>query len=283
MPQREERVIALYPGPAGERPLAGLYLGHDLRRRPRSGWPFFCSNFVASLDGRIAVSAPGEPGQDVPPAIANDRDWRLFQELAAQADLILTSGRYARQLADGRAQAILQIERPAFADLAAWRTAQGLARRPDLAILSRGLEFDLSPELAASFGAVLAITGQSAPAGRRAALAAQGAQIVLAGEDGVEAGRLAEVIAGRGYGLVFSAAGAEVLHMLVAGGLLNRLYLTLAHRLLAGTDYSTLAEGPLLEPAASLTLYSAYLDPAGLDGAGQLFLAYDARPGGAEP
>jgi len=66
------------------------------------------------LDGRIAVPHPTRPGLTVPETIANDRDWRLFQELAAQADLIISSGRYLRDWADGRAQEILRVDDPKF-------------------------------------------------------------------------------------------------------------------------------------------------------------------------
>ena len=57
----------------------------------------------------------------VPKNIVNDRDWRLYQELAAQADLIISSGRYLRDWADDRAQEILQVDNPEFADLKTWR------------------------------------------------------------------------------------------------------------------------------------------------------------------
>ena len=77
----------------------------------------------------------------VPKAIANERDWRLFQELLAQSDIILSSGRYLRDVADGRAQELLQVGDPEFADLRAYREQQGLNPYPDIAIISRTLDF----------------------------------------------------------------------------------------------------------------------------------------------
>ncbi|MFN2221501.1 MAG: pyrimidine reductase, partial [Candidatus Promineifilaceae bacterium] len=102
----EEPVLQLYPLPSQQRPLKGLYLAHDLREQePRTaGRPTIYSNFVTSLDGRIAIPHPSRPGMMVPKTTANERDWRLFQELATQADLIISSGRYLRDWADGRAQ-----------------------------------------------------------------------------------------------------------------------------------------------------------------------------------
>ena len=82
----------------------------------------------------------------VPKDTANERDWRLFQELAAQADLIISSGRYLRDWADGRAQEILQTDDPRFADLRQWRQDRGLSPQPDIAIISGSLNFPV-PEM----------------------------------------------------------------------------------------------------------------------------------------
>ncbi len=121
-------VTRLYPQPSGQESLHGLYLSHDLRALADAmDRPFVYSDYVVSLDGRIAVPHSTKPGLTVPKAIANDRDWRLFQELAVQADVVITSGRYLRDYADGRAQEILRVyDDPRFADLKEWRLSRGL-------------------------------------------------------------------------------------------------------------------------------------------------------------
>ena len=121
-----QTVIPLYPEAGEKRPLTNLYLDHNIRQESQTaGRAFVYANFVISLDGRIAIPHPTRSGLTVPKAIANERDWRLFQELAAQADLIISSGRYLRDWADGRAQEILQTDDPRFADLRQWRQDQG--------------------------------------------------------------------------------------------------------------------------------------------------------------
>jgi len=45
----------------------------------------------------------------VPDSVANPRDWRLFQELAAQADVLVMSARHLRELAAGAAQDSLRL------------------------------------------------------------------------------------------------------------------------------------------------------------------------------
>jgi riboflavin biosynthesis pyrimidine reductase len=85
-------------------------------------------------------------------------------------------------------------------------------------------------------------------------------------------------MAGLGYQTIYSASGPKVLHLLLAAGVLDQLYLTLAHRLLGGDPFASIVEGPLLAPAVGMRLRSVCYDDAGLDGLGQLFLRYD-RPG----
>ena len=78
-----------------------------------------------------------------------------------------------------------------------------------------------------------------------------------------------------GYNTVYSAAGPRILHLLLADGVLNRLYLTQVGRLLAGSPFSTILEGGLLDTAVNTKLYSLYHDPDALIGLGQLLFAYD--------
>jgi len=140
----------LYPEP-GTRALTGLYLDQCWRGAavPGPDGCFVYANFVASLDGRIATVA--EPGGrlGVPAAIANPRDWRLYLELAAQADVLLVSGRYVRELAAGTAQAGFALSGDAPADLLAVRARLGLPPRPALAVLSASLQAGLGDKFVA--------------------------------------------------------------------------------------------------------------------------------------
>jgi riboflavin biosynthesis pyrimidine reductase len=270
----------LYPPPAAQLPLPGLYLGHNLRQESeRLGRPLIYANFITSLDGRIAVQHPTRPGLTVPKQIANDRDWRLFQELAIQADVIITTGRYLRDYAGGRAQEILTVhEDPRYADLQSWRAAQGLPPQPDLAVLSNSLDFPIPPALDRANRRVLIITNAQADPARVAALQAQSDGVIVAGEQRVEGLRLRQALAQRGYHTIYSAAGPKVLHTLATAGVLDRLFLTFAARLLAGHTFATFLDGPPLTPPLDLRLHTLYLDEAALDGAGQLFASYLRPP-----
>ncbi|MGD8805633.1 MAG: dihydrofolate reductase family protein [Chloroflexota bacterium] len=273
----EEPVLQLYPLPSQQRPLKGLYLAHDLREQePRTaGRPTIYSNFVTSLDGRIAIPHPSRPGMMVPKTTANERDWRLFQELATQADLIISSGRYLRDWADGRAQEILQVNDPRFADLRAWRRDRGLPPQPDIAIISRSMRFPIPDVLTEGGRKVVVFTTADADPERVADVKKRLGQIVVAGETGVEGDLLAQGMADLGYKTVYAAAGPKIHHLLLADSVLDRLYLTYANRILGGDPFSSVVDGPLLEPAVDMTLGAVYYDAQAPDGLGQLFVQYN--------
>lgn len=273
----EKNVVRLYPVPAQELALEGLYLDHELRQYAReTGRPFVYSNYIASLDGRIAIPHPSRQGMVVPKQTANERDWRLFQELAVQADMIISSGRYLRDYADGRAQEILQVhDDPRFEDLKAWRLDQGLPAQPDLAIISGSLRFPVPDVLTEGQRSVVIFTTQQADGERVKALQGQGARVITAGESTVEGKPLIQSMFDLGYRTIYNSTGPKVLHLLLADDMLDRLYLSHASRLLGGQPYSSIVEGPLFEPAIDMKLEALYYDPHGLDGLGQLFTRYD--------
>ena len=272
----QDSVLQLYPQPAVERKLKGLYLSHQVRQqRSENGKTFVYANFIASVDGRIAVADPTSGGLRVPKNTANPRDWRLFQELAAQADIIISSGRYLRDWAEGGAQEILQVDDPRFADLRDWRESQGLAPQPDIAIVSGSLKFPIPDVLKASGRKVIVFTTANPDPARVAEIESKLGPVIVAGGKLVDGALMVESLSSMGYQTVYSAAGPKILHLLLSGGVLNRLYLTQANRLLAGEPFTSILTGPLLEPAVDLKIHTIYLDPHALNNLGQLLLSYN--------
>ncbi|NCF67189.1 MAG: pyrimidine reductase [Chloroflexi bacterium] len=272
----DDSVLQLYPAPVTERPLTGLFLSHNLRRiSEASGQCFVYSNFVTSIDGRIAIPHPSRPGLMVPKDIANERDWRLYQELAAQADMIISSGRYLRDWADGRAQEILQIDDPRFADLRQWRQDRGLPPQPDIAIISGSLRFPIPDVLKAGGRKVVVFTSANPDPKRVAEIESKAGQVVTAGDKRVDGATLLQRMTEMGYRTVYSSTGPKVLHLLLAGGVLNRLYMTYANRLLGGKPFATIVDGPLFETAVDMKINTIHLDSHALGGLGQFFVSYD--------
>ncbi len=277
----DKEIIRFFPQPVQELPLKGLYLNHDLRRQAQeTGKTFVYSNYIASLDGRIAIPHPTRPGMMVPKQTANERDWRMFQELAVQADVLITSGRYLRDVADGRAQEILRVyDDPQFADLKAWREAARLPTYPALAVISGSLRFPIPEALTKENRQVLIFTTENSDPERRQALAGQAGKVIIAGESGVDGRQLVDGLLELGYSTIYNTTGPKVQHLLLTAGVLNRLYLTVAHRALGGDPYSTIVDGPLLDPPTDFRLRHLYYDTVALDGLGQLFTAYDVETG----
>ncbi|MGB2895772.1 MAG: dihydrofolate reductase family protein [Anaerolineales bacterium] len=272
-----DKILQLYPTPSREVLLRGLYLGHDLRAQAGDlDRVFVCANFIGSLDGRIAVPNPSGKGVTLAEAITNPRDWHLFQELAVQADILITSGRYLRDYAIGVKQEILQInDEPQFKDLQDWRLSRGVSPQPDLAVISSRLDFDVPPALLDGDRSLLVFTSQSADPDQIQRLTAQGARVLFAGEKSVDGQELCAHMTGLGYKTAYSGAGPKVLHLLASSGVLDRLYLTFANRLLGGEPYSSILEGPLLDPPLDLELNTLYFDPFGIEGSGQLFASFN--------
>ncbi len=258
-------------------PLARLYLTHPLHRIAEHPAPLVYSNFVTSLDGRIALPRAGQASHGVPPAIGNSRDWRLYQELAAQSDLLITSARYFRQFACGEAQDHLPVgpgER--FADLRQWRLDQGLGAQPDIAIFSASLDIPDAALHAYRDRRVHVLTGEHADAGRGARLRDAGAEIHCAGSGtAADGARAIAALHALGYRHIYAVAGPEVLHTLLKAGALQRLYLTFAHRIVGGQDFDTLCWGSELQPAPRARLHSLFYDAQAPENAGQLLACYD--------
>ncbi|MGA7800847.1 MAG: pyrimidine reductase, partial [Gammaproteobacteria bacterium] len=171
-------LLRLFPIPTQAVSLQGCYLAHGLHRCGQAGRPFVYTNFITSLDGRIAIAAPGRNTHQVPPAIANPRDWRLYQELGAQADVLITTARYLRQLAIGEAQDMLPVGlSPDFEDLRRWRLTQGLPPQPDVAVLSASLDFPAETLTGLGHRRIYVITGESADPERIRGLRDQGIDV----------------------------------------------------------------------------------------------------------
>ncbi len=270
-------LLQLYPPPHASLPLPRLYLEHPLHRLCADASPLVYSNFITSLDGRIALPRPGQSSHGVPAAIGNARDWRLYQELAAQADLLITSARYFRQYACGEAQDTLPVgSGEAFADLRAWRVEQGLSAQADIAVFSASLDIPATALQAYASRRVHVLTGEQADPARIDALRELGIQVHLAGTGVSVDGRLAiETLQHAGYRRIYVIAGPSVFHTLIQAGVVQRLYLTLAQRLLGGMDFDSLLWGETLQPAAQLQLRSLFYDAYAPDEAGQLLASYD--------
>lgn len=279
----DHRLLRLFPGSIEPVSLRGLYLGDNLRPSGGASQAFVYASFIASLDGRISLPDPETRTRKVPGATANPRDWRLFQELAASADVLVTSGRYIRDLSVGNAQASLPVsDKPEFTDLVEWRLSRGLAPQPAVAIVTASLNLPIPEALLQSGRPIYILTGAGADRRHVEAATSRGARVLAAGEGlRVQGKRLVAALLQEGFANIDMVAGAELLNTLLADDVLDRLYLTQACRILGGLSFDTLLKGRQLDPPASFKLRALFYDAASGGGIEQLFGVYDCRRNGS--
>jgi riboflavin biosynthesis pyrimidine reductase len=93
----------------------------------------------------------------------------------------------------------------------------------------------------------------------------------------VQGGRLIEALAREEHRNVALIGGGEILNALIVDDALDRLYLTLACRILGGLSFDTLLTGPVLDRASAFTLKALHHDAQAADGSDveQLFAIFD--------
>ena len=272
-------ILELYPTPGTTRELNGTYLAHDLHSLGTPDHPFVYANFVSSLDGRIAVAEADTAESYVLDDLTSGNDWRLFQELQAQADCLVTHGGYLRSVGAGTFPDILQVGAAnKVEDIGQWRRAHGLAGQPAIAIVSRTLDFPMPPSLKQHQQPVHILTADGAPKARVARWRDEGYEVVFAGAGAsVEGAPMIRALGARGYARVYLMAGPQLIETVLRDGSLSRLYLTLTHQLLGGEHFHTVIAGPRLGAAGRLQMKSLYYDAEAPKGTGQWFASFDAR------
>ena len=264
-------VIPLYPQPGSARPVRELYLEERLHELGNPAAPLVYASFVSSLDGRIALAEPGDG--NALEGLTSANDFRLFQELQAQADCMITHGGYLRALNQGHLGNVLQINAD---DLLAWRRQNGLQPQPAIVVASGTLDFPLHASIAQHRQSVYIATGRGADPLRVEALREQGYEVIVAGEGVlVEGAPLAHALGERGYQSLYLLAGPKMLETMLRDRQLARLFLTLKHRFLGGTPFHSLIEGPQLGESGRLALRSLYYDPGEPTDSGQWFSQFD--------
>lgn len=210
-------------------PLEGLYLAHRLKEVSRKlNRAVVISNYVTDVNDVIATSNASGPPQE----IKNPYDWRLFQELTAQADVILTGGEYLNRLAaqKRKAQNVLTQFEPGqdFAELGEWRLKNGYEQRsPDVVVVSRSLNFELPKGIVREDRKVIIFTIYGMLESEQAQkFEAAGARIVGGGKEGVNGRAMVAYLEKKGYGVIKNTTGPSVLKILLDSEVLDRLYVT---------------------------------------------------------
>jgi len=261
-------LLPLFPHAKETQALEGTYLNLKLHQQSKL---IIYSNFIASLDGRISLLNK-QKNYVVPSDIANKRDWRLYQELAAQADVMLTSARYFRQLAQGCAQDLLPVGQGDYADLLSWRKEQGLKNQPDVVIFSRSLDIPLTAlEIFQRERQIHIFCPESSDEQQQQRFERHGISVYCAGKHNVEAEKVRYLLNQLAYRSAYMIAGPQMHQCLLEGQQLDRLFLTQHFSLLGQADFHCISTPEM--STYQFNLLSTYLDQQ----EGQMFMQFQLK------
>lgn len=271
------RVQQLFPAPNREKELEGLYLEHAIHQLGSPEKPFVYANFLSSLDGRIALIAPQSGKSYLPKILTNPNDYRLFLELHAQADCLITHGAYLRAMMKGTLGNILQTgATEETKDLAEWRENQGIEKQPAIVIASASLDFPIPPSIAQYSQPCYIATGHQADPERIRHWEKLGYPVITAGQDRMVQGEpLVKALGQLGYSRLYLIAGPHMLDTMLRERQLSRLYQTVSLQLVGGESFHSLLPGPPLGRPGQLHLRQLYYDPGTDYHSSQLFARFE--------
>ena len=263
----------LYPLPSATVGLEGLYLGLNLHRLGTVEQPFVYANFLSSLDGRIALEDAISGESYLPPLLTTHNDFRLFLELHAQADCLITHGGYLRALASGKLGNILQVGlREDTRDLAEWRIANGLMPQPAIVIASASLDFPMPLSIRNHGQKCYIATVDDADPKKVDYWQKQGVEVIFTGQRKLVGGApLVLALGQRGYKTLYLIAGPHLLDTMLRDRQISRLFHSITHQLLGGNAFRTLTPGAELGENGYLKLVSLYYDATSPEYCGQWF------------
>ena len=271
-----KKVVRLYPGNGESVPLQGLYLRQDGLAKGNASRPVIYANFLTSIDGRIALREQGETHYGLPAELKSDEDFRLFLELYAHADCIITHGGYMRSLAANRLGNVLQLPTSKSTQyLHDWRSKQGLASNPDVVIVSGSLDFPWHRSLDESQQNVHITTGGQADEKIKQRWNSAGHEVhQLGSHEHVDVECLMEFLIQKNYQSVYLVAGPELLQNLIEHHYVQRFFVTMSHQLLGGQDFKSLLAGSPLKESGRLKLENMYMDIENSNSLGQWYVEF---------
>jgi riboflavin biosynthesis pyrimidine reductase len=250
--------------------LESMYLNQDLPGISKQiGRPIVVTAYVTDRKGIVAKTDENHKLQ-VPPQLKSTSDWRLFNELMAQSDAVISGSSYLKRfkISGKRAEDILfQFEAgQEYENLGQWRVAAGFKQRqPDLIFLTHSLDFEIPAGILGGDRKVFVFTTHTMAESREAGiLTDSGAVVIGAGETGVDGKSLMDYLwMNSEYHVVMMATGPSVLALLLQAFCLDFLYVTEVQREIPFKDPSEirmiLPEGRKIGELKDFTMTHRYL------------------------
>jgi riboflavin biosynthesis pyrimidine reductase len=212
-----------------EVPLEGLYLDQRLMERAAQlGRSLVLTDYLTDKNGVIA-KATQKGHFEIPKALKNSSDWGRYQELMAQADVIISGGSYFKRLATS--QDILYQFEPgnAYEELGGWRLDAGYKKRsPDVAIVTRELDFEIPEKLIESGRRIVIFTTDSIATSDKARSLTRGNTVIIgSGEEQVEGDQMIATLSNdMGYRVIMMVSGPRILDLLLKAERMDLIYVT---------------------------------------------------------
>jgi riboflavin biosynthesis pyrimidine reductase len=198
--------------------------------------PRLRANFVTSLDG--AVTLEGLSG-----GLSSKDDQNMLGRLRMLSDVVLVGAGTLR--AEGYGGLRLGAKRRT------WRSEQGWAENPTLAVVTNRLELVAnSPVFTEAPVRAIVITCAASPADQREALA-EVADVLVCGDETVDLRQAVDALVERGLKQILCEGGPHLLGALTAADLVDELCLTVSP-LLAGPGARRITDGLASTEARSL-------------------------------
>jgi riboflavin biosynthesis pyrimidine reductase len=226
----------------------------DVSRTPPAQRPWVLANFVATVDGAVAVD--GRVG-----ALSSPVDKQVFRLLRAVADVVLVGAGTVRAERYG----------PVRLDDVAREIREG-RDPPAVAVVSHSLDLDWSWPLFTDPGIPTIVITSSGSDPRRLEAAMANSDVIVAGTTDIDLRDALTQLRARGHETITCEGGPTLLRDLLAGGHLDELCLTIAP-LVGGDPLRLVADGPTL---AQHRLSLVHV----LRGGDELFLRYLVDRGG---
>jgi riboflavin-specific deaminase-like protein len=247
----------IYPLPSHDLDVEAVYRGCTLPPPPADR-PYVLLNFVQTIDGQTTLGERGAAG------LGSAVDLRLMKRLRTLADALMHGATTVRR------DNFPPVVPP---DLEGERTARGLPPQPFGVVVSAS--GDLAPDnrYFSRPGTVILTTDPQVE--RLSALFGARAHVVGCGAPDVDVRRGLRALRERfGVQVLLCEGGSRLAYSLVADGLLDEIFLTIAPKLGSDRDALRLLEGPAFPPDA---LPRAELVHVLLEGS-ELFLRYRLPP-----
>ncbi|WP_370950351.1 pyrimidine reductase family protein [Amycolatopsis sp. cg5] len=207
--------------------------------------PWVQANFVSSADGAVSVD-------DVSEGLSHPADKRIFLLGRDLCDVVLVGGGTVR--AENYRGARTSGER------AERRAKHGLAPVPPIAVVTGGANLDpAAPLFTDTRVPPILFVSERAPSDKTTALARAGADIVVSGEQAVDARQVLAELGRRGLFRVNCEGGPTLFGDLIAHDLVDQLCLTVAP-LLAGSGAGRIVSGLPSDSPRRMDLASILLE-----------------------